>query len=207
MRMDHQISANMKMTHFDIILPTIGRNSIHQTLHSVFGQTYKHWTLYIVGDRWTVPLADIEGWPDNVITLYTEGPGDDSGAFTRNAGIHCGKSEWIAYIDDDDEWLCNHLETHARMIEENPGVNMIRTAGQQFKMSHKSPRTSKLVRKMGPVNSTDILTVGMSHTRTLFNETDGWLPCDNHDLVLWKQMLAAGGYAVESEVVTFEFQR
>jgi len=191
--------------HFDIILPTIGRDSIHAAIGSVFAQTHTNWTLYIIGDKWPVPLET--SWPNNVIPLYAEGSGDDSGAFARNCGILCSHAEWIAYIDDDDEWHPDHLATHVNIRDENSDVTMTRTAGQSFMMKHKHPRTSLLIRKMGAINTTDILTVGMAHSRELFDKTSGWQPQDNHDKTLWNEMLAVGGEAVESEAVTYSFRR
>lgn len=197
------------MLRFDIILPTIGRESLRRAIDSVIKQSYQDWLLWIIADQIVIPNC----WPmeldDRIIVYETiDLPASpDSGARARNFGIHQGDADWIAYIDDDDEWLPNHLETHARMIEENPGVSMSRTAGQSFMMKHKSPRSSKKARKLGPINTIDILTVGMAHTRTLFSKTDGWQACDNHDHLLWKQLLAAGGQYVSSDEVTFLFER
>ena len=171
---------------FDIILPTIGRDSLLAATESVEQQTYKDWRLITVHD--------------------TENRGD-YGAWARNTAIAIGDSEWIAYIDDDDVWLPHHLALLAIEIEANPLVNMVRTTGQAFMWKHKSPRTSKLVRKLGAVNSTDILTVGMAHTREIFHKTQGWQPCDNHDKLLWNEMLGVGGIPIISNVITFQFER
>ena len=185
---------------------------------------------------WPEEGEDPLGWQEalrgtdvryTVMGLGGKQPRNDYGAYARNHEVRQellkslrGSAEelkidwpepdpdsWVAYIDDDDEWLPNHLATIAKLIEDNPGVNMVRTAGQSFMMKHKSPRSKKLVRKMGVVNSTDILTVGMAHTRGIFDKTQGWQPCDNHDHLLWKEMLAAGGKAVVSDAVTFHFRR
>jgi glycosyltransferase involved in cell wall biosynthesis len=195
---------------FDIILPTIGRDSLYRAVQSIIDQTYTNWTLYIIGDGVDTkhyPILD-ELYKHPWIECYSLIEQHASyGATARNFGISQGNSNWIAYIDDDDIWCSNHLETHATLVKENPGASMVRTAGQSFFIKHKSPRSSKLVRKMGPVNSTDILTVGMSHTRNIFNQTDGWQSCDNHDHLLWKEMKAAGGTSVESDIITFHFKR
>ena len=195
---------------FDIVLPTIGRDSLASAVESVVNQTHVNWTLYIIGDGVAAehyPTLD-ELYRHPQVECYSLIERHASyGAEARNHGISLGDAEWIAYIDDDDEWWPNHLETHARMIEEHPGVNMVRSGGQSFFMKHRSPRSSKLKRKMGPVNTTDILTVGMSHTRELFLQTPGWRPEDNHDHALWRDMLTAGGHPAVSEEVTFLFER
>lgn len=194
--------------HFNIILPTLGRDSLSAAVDTVLNQSHKEWTLYVMGDN-----IEVQDFDDERIICENTGEdsGEDYGAFARNYAIavtiKVEEPEWIAYIDDDDEWLPNHLETLAKMIEENPGVNMARTAGQSFMMKHKSPRSSKLVRKMGVINSTDYLAVGMAHTSEAMKGTGHWQSCDNHDNILWREMLSVGGVSIESDAVTFHFKR
>lgn len=192
---------------FDIILPTIGRPSLSVAIQSVLAQEFQDFTLYVMRDRWDSE----DGIPDDdrVVPLYVDGPGNDYGAFARNAGIGLSTAlkanPWIAYIDDDDTWLPHHLLVLSAYVA--TGATMVRTAGQSFKQSRRSPRSSERRKKLGPVNSTDILTVGMAHTRELYGKTRGWQPCDNHDHILWADMLAAGGQPRVSEAVTFQFER
>jgi glycosyltransferase involved in cell wall biosynthesis len=194
--------------HFDVILPTIVRESLFAAINSVCEQTHEDWSLYIVVDGTVVPSMLSQAFPNpNIYWLKVKEPSQDFGAAARNFGIFQGSAKWTAYIDDDDEWLPHHLETLAAMAAANPEASMLRTAGQSFKMAHRHPRSSKRVRKMGPINTQDPLTVGMAHTRELFNQTEGWLPCDNHDHILWKQMIDAGGKVIKSDEVTFIFKR
>ncbi|MCV0439821.1 MAG: glycosyltransferase family 2 protein [Hydrogenophaga sp.] len=194
--------------HFDIILPTIARGSLFTAINSVCEQTYQDWNLWVVQDSTVVSSMLVQAFPDpRVRWLKVQTTNDDYGAVARNFGIEHGDGDWIAYIDDDDEWMPHHLATIVNIAQAHPEADMIRTAGQSFMMKHKHPRSSKLVRKLGPVNSTDFLTVGMAHTRELFGNTDGWQPCDNHDHMLWRQMLTEGGTPAEVDTTTFLFQR
>lgn len=191
---------------FDIILPTIGRSSLYQAVRSVLDQEYPHWFLYIIEDGTPCSFEDIK---DERVIMYTRIglPNNDYGAWARNYGISQSSSEWIAYIDDDDEWLPGHLSTLVELIKLNPEANMLRTAGQSFTWRHKSPRSSKLIKKLGSVNTEDILTVGMCHTRKLFQKTHGFQPCDNHDKLLWEEMIQQGGKPAITNQVTFQFER
>ena len=189
---------------FDIILPTIGRDSLQQAMSSVIEQTHTNWNLIIMCDG-TLPS---ECYVTDHITPYViDGPNNDYGAKARNIAIPFGEAKWITYIDDDDEWLPNHLSNLASVIETYEDVDMIRSGGTPFWLKHKSPRSSKLVRKYGNPNHEDILTVGMAHTRELFDKTQGWQARDNHDSLLWRAMLAAGGNPIISDQVTFHFKR
>ena len=189
---------------FDIVLPTIGRDSLENAIESVIAQTHDNWTLWVVGDHYE---AHNEDWPNNILPLYVQGPRDDYGTLARNWGVKAGDAEWIAYIDDDDEWHPHHLTTLAHLHEEHPGATMLKTAGQEFRMKHKHPRSSKKVRKLGPINTRDFLTVGMAHTRGIFARTNGWQPHDNHDHALWHAMIQGGGHYATSDIVTFIFRR
>jgi hypothetical protein len=193
---------------FDVILPTIDRGSLFAAINSVCQQTHQEWTLWIVQDGILVSDLLTQAFPDpRVRFIHKERTVDDSGASARNLGIQYGNAAWIAYLDDDDIFLPNHLQMFSELGRLHPEANMLRTIGQSFSWRHKSPRSSKLVRKLGPVNSQDILTVGMAHTREIFNKTSGWQPVDNHDHLLWREMLAAGGVPAIAHEVTFEFER
>lgn len=194
---------------FDIILPTIGRDSLKSSIESVIAQEYQDWLLYVIADR--IILSD--AWPtllDDRIIVYEicDLPDHmDYGARARNFGIEQGDGPWIAYIDDDDLWSPIHLSTMVELSQSNPEANMIRTAGTSFALKHKHPRSSKKRLKITGHNTTDILTVGMAHTRELFSKTSGWQPHDNHDLTLWREMEVRDGVAVSSDSPTFLFKR
>jgi glycosyltransferase involved in cell wall biosynthesis len=191
---------------FDIILPSVGRLSLLQAIESVLNQDYPHWRLWVVCDG----IGGLEQVinDDRVTILGAEGPRhEDFGAWARNKGIAEGSHQWIAYIDDDDVWLPNHLSTISSLLEASPRATMARTAGQAFYLRRKSPRSKERVRKLSGVNSADILTVGMVHTRELFKRTAGWMPVDNHDKLLWNAMIGVGGVPVLTDNITFEFAR
>lgn len=195
----------------DIILPTIGRESLNSAVESVINQTYTNWHLWIICDGYSP--TDLwwytQGIDGDKIDIIEAGPRhNDNGTFARNFGIDQGKAKWICYLDDDDVYLPWHLETMQELFIKDPQAKMMRTAGQSFTWHHKSPRSSKLVRKLGAVNSTDILTPGICHSRELFYKTVGWQNKDNHDLQLWLDMMVNGNSVYSTtDRVTFEFER
>lgn len=194
------------MTKFDIIVPSIGRLTLLSAIESVIHQDYPHWNLWVVCDG----IGGLEKAIDDkrVTVIGSDGPRhEDWGAWARNKGVSLGDNPWIAYIDDDDVWYPNHLSTFLSLLAENPQATMLRTAGLSFSWRRKTPRTKDRIRRLGAVNSADILTVGMAHTRELFKRTTGWLACDNHDKILWNSMKAIGGITSETDAVTFEFER
>jgi glycosyltransferase involved in cell wall biosynthesis len=192
---------------FNVILPTIGRESLDRAVQSVLDQGYNDWHLWIICDGFMIRGMDT----DNITVIGLDDRHNDNGAFARNFGVNyesIWEEDWIAYLDDDDLWLPHHLSTIASIIEENPNITMGRTSGQQFRMRHLHPRTSCRKMRLGSVNTTDIMTPGLFHTKELFNKTRGWTTdLNRHDAILWQDMISAGGTYVESQEVTFLYEK
>lgn len=93
-----------------VIIPTYNRaNMLVPCVESVLAQSYPVNEIIIVDDHSTDDtIKQLNKFKDNIIILKTE---KQSGAQTaRNIGIKSAKSEWIAFLDSDDEWLPNKIE-------------------------------------------------------------------------------------------------
>ena len=53
-------------------------------------------------------------------------------AGARNAGIAAAGSNWIAFLDADDEWLPAKLERQAEAIDREPGASLVFCASEEF---------------------------------------------------------------------------
>lgn len=206
---------------FDIILPSIGRPSLIAAVDSVLKQTYPNWRLFVMLDMKHVSLdraEQLERWIFNKNDarlnsghLVSDIP-NICGTEARNGAIRLSEMNdpypWITYLDDDDAYLPHRLEHLISVMNDRPDINMIKTAGQEMRDRHRHPRSSELVRKLGQVNVRDIMTVGMAHTRKIFEKTDGWKPDPHrHDAILWQDMLNVGGTPFISDEVTFLYHR
>ena len=194
-----------KNIQFDIILPTINRPSLKESIKSVLDQSYQKWILYVIGDG-VDPDNSIKD--DRIVYLRTVNNYNDSGATPRNIGISISFSYYIAYNDCDDLLKPHAIQTVVDMISSNPQANIFKTSGTPFYMKHKHPRSSQKIMKMGQPNHNDIMTVGLSHSREIFEKTEGWknIP-EMHDRVLFNEMIAAGGIPIISQEVTFLYRR
>jgi glycosyltransferase involved in cell wall biosynthesis len=92
-----------------VIIPTYQRpHLLGRSISSVKNQTFSDLELIIVDDGdggakdFDLPHA---GFKTTVLTTPHGGPG-----MARNAGLHASDSRYIAYLDDDDEWLPHHLD-------------------------------------------------------------------------------------------------
>ena len=121
-----EISARMSVK-VSIIIPTYNRGDLLSTaVNSVLCQTFTDFELIIVDDCSTdntqETIADFE---DSRISTYrhirNKGP-----ATSRNTGIVNARGEFIAFLDDDDEWLPRMLELLVPLLEESiPQVALI----------------------------------------------------------------------------------
>jgi glycosyltransferase involved in cell wall biosynthesis len=87
---------------------------------SALTQTYSPLEVIVVvdgPDEATVRTFDHVHDPRlKIVTLPTNvGPAD-----ARNAGVHKARGSWIAFLDDDDEWLPRKLEVQTRMVNDSP---------------------------------------------------------------------------------------
>jgi glycosyltransferase involved in cell wall biosynthesis len=93
-----------------VIIPTFRRSALlSKAVASVSRQSYANVEIIVVGDA--CPDLDPSAFADQpAIRCYNlqtnHGAG---GAAPRNHGIYAAAGEWIAYLDDDNEWAPDHL--------------------------------------------------------------------------------------------------
>jgi glycosyltransferase involved in cell wall biosynthesis len=95
-----------------VILPTRNRPELfRQALNSIMNQTYQNFEV-IVADAGTFEVGDIvTSFNRSGNILYVRCDPDQNPASTRNGAIKAAKGLYIAYLDDDDVFYRDHLET------------------------------------------------------------------------------------------------
>lgn len=103
---------------------------LREAIDSVLAQTYKCWELLLIDDGSTDNSTEIARryvaqYPEKI--NYLEHPNHQNLGMsaTRNLGIHKAKGEYIAFLDSDDYWLPNRLETHVGILDSYPEVGML----------------------------------------------------------------------------------
>lgn len=195
----------------DIILPSIGRPTLNRAIDSVLNQTDPNWNLYIILD---CPIGQahhniLQYKSDKRINFHGTGfQHYDNGTYARNLGIDISNSNIITYIDDDDHLISNHIQVIIDILKENPTVNMIHTTAQCIKKELISPKMgNRMGWKLTGFTTNEPMLGGMTHSRGIFLKTEGWKPEENHDHVLWSDMLKAGGTPYISDAITYYFER
>jgi len=110
-----------KKIKIDIILPNFNSSdSIKETIKSIIDQTFKNWKLIIVddcSDKKTRTL--LKKFSKNKrIKIYWLKKNKGAG-YCRNYAIKKSKSPYLAFIDSDDIWKKDKLETQLRFMENN----------------------------------------------------------------------------------------
>lgn len=120
---------NCAATFFSVIIPTYNSAEyIADTLFSVLDQRYENYELIVSDDGST---DDTPGIAKEIFGRYPwkrarvlanrhEGP-----SAARNRGIEAATGDWIAFLDSDDIWFKEKLETVAQFIREAPHANLV----------------------------------------------------------------------------------
>jgi glycosyltransferase involved in cell wall biosynthesis len=84
-----------------------GAPTIERALASVFAQTYTDYEVIVVNDGSTDDTGAVLAHLGDRIRLITQGNRGLSAA--RNAGVRASTGEYVAFLDDDDEWMPEKL--------------------------------------------------------------------------------------------------
>jgi PGF-CTERM protein len=89
-----------------VILTTYNRtNLLPRAIDGVLRQAYRDWELLIVDDASEEDTAAVvDGYDDERIRLLAHDRNRGAAA-ARNTGIEHARGEYVAMLDDDDEWI------------------------------------------------------------------------------------------------------
>lgn len=94
-----------------VVIPTLDRTKLLlRAIDSVLRQTYKKIEVIVVIDKPDQDTVSAVRSVDDPRLQLIVNPYSSTAAGARNAGADHGTGEWIAFLDDDDEWLPNKLE-------------------------------------------------------------------------------------------------
>jgi len=94
-----------------VIIPTYNRpQELRRAVVSVLNQTFKDFELIIIDDASDTDVESVvESFDDGRIS-FIEHKINKGGSAARNTGIHHSSGEYIAFLDDDDQWAKIKLE-------------------------------------------------------------------------------------------------
>ncbi|PKM12929.1 MAG: hypothetical protein CVV13_03640 [Gammaproteobacteria bacterium HGW-Gammaproteobacteria-3] len=96
---------------------------IADAVRSILAQTSPVTEIIIVDDGSTDNTQQIAGaLPGPIIYIKQQNQGPSA---ARNAGINAAKSEWIAFLDADDQWTPDKIDKQLKRLQKKPELVLI----------------------------------------------------------------------------------
>ena len=101
-----------------IITPSFNTGKyILDTIKSVQNQTYENWEMLIVDDCSTDNTGQVlDGISDDRIKIFYNKE-NKGAAYCRNKALRLASGQWIAFLDSDDLWYPNKLESQLKFMK------------------------------------------------------------------------------------------
>lgn len=118
-----------------VVIPAYNASgTIVECLRSVVGQSYSDWEVIVVNDgsgddSGALVEAFMTDYPGLVRLINQENRGVSA---ARNCGIREARGEYIAFLDADDVWEPEKLDTQMKLMEDFPSVALSGTAYNRF---------------------------------------------------------------------------
>ena len=152
------------------IIPSYKRcDTVIRAIDSVLNQTYNNIEICVVDDN--TPNSEcsinlqkkLSKYKNNCKVIYLRQDKHINGAAARNYGIKHSKGEFIAFLDDDDEWMPNKIERELEMINEKmvDGISCL----------YGIYKNGTLIRNCHPYNADDIHKKILSREVAVFTST------------------------------------
>jgi glycosyltransferase involved in cell wall biosynthesis len=204
------------MARVDIIIPTYNRATVlPETLKSVQAQTFTDWRCFIAEDGETAATREAVA-PFLQDDRFTYLPGQHAGlpAAPRNRAIRQGRAPFIAFLDDDDLWLPEKLETQMHFMEQRPVCVLL--GSDAYHWNGKTAIDSGLPRYRQPpfagkapfeslvainliINSTAVVRRSVLSRSGLFNEAAALASCEEYEL--WLRIAPLGEVWISDKVL------
>ncbi len=111
------------------IIPSYKRSdTLLRAIDSALNQTYNKIEVLVVddniqGDEYCIALREIlRHYKDQPRVRLVTQEKHINGAEARNAGVRASEADFIAFLDDDDEWLPDKIEYQMNILESDPGL-------------------------------------------------------------------------------------
>lgn len=126
---------NLESLKISVIIPTWnGEKILKKTIESCLNQTLKPIEILVCDDGSTDNSEKIIEQMNNNLVIWIPGIHSGTPAIPRNKGMEMSKGDWVAFCDNDDEWLPTKLEKQINMAQKlnckAVCTNAIRKIGQ-----------------------------------------------------------------------------
>lgn len=185
---------------FSVVMTLYNKEAyIRKTLKSVLRQTHTDFEVIIVDDGSTdTSVQIVNEFNDQRIKLHQQL--NQGVSVARNIGVEKAKSNYVALLDADDEWLPNHLDNFTDLVNMYPVANMWVSG---YRKSTKPPTSLKQSTQricleeyldFRLANTPIAWTSAVLLNKDIFNKTNGFIEGISHgeDQALWLEMCLQG---------------
>ncbi|MFZ9011987.1 MAG: glycosyltransferase family 2 protein, partial [Anaerohalosphaeraceae bacterium] len=104
-----------------VVIPAYNAEKhIGRAIDSVLAQTRPADEVIVIDDGSSDATAEVvRSYGDKIMFIHQENAG---ASVARNTGIKAATSDWIAFLDADDEWLPNKLQLQVSQLKRNPDL-------------------------------------------------------------------------------------
>jgi glycosyltransferase involved in cell wall biosynthesis len=171
---------------------------LQEAIESVLVQTYENWELLLIDDGSSDKSSEIARFfasqrPSQISCLDHHEHQNLGMSASRNLGILNAKGEYIAFLDADDYWLPNKLETDVKYLGSNPTIGML--FGSTKYWFSWAGRSEDKLRDYVPRNSVRSETFfNPPQLFLLFLEGKVEIPCPSSVMVRTEAITGIGGF-------------
>lgn len=114
-----------------VIIPTFNRALfLARAIRSVLAQTYRSYEIIVIDDASPDNTAEVikDGFKRELEfgrLRYVKNETNLERTRSRNKGVSLAKGKYIAFLDDDDIWLADHLQTLISFLGQNKQVSCV----------------------------------------------------------------------------------
>lgn len=184
-----------------VIMPAYrAEATIRESVESALAQTMGDLEVLVVDDGSPTPQTDaLRGIDDDRLRLFRH-ERNRNAPTARNTALKHARGEFVSYLDADDRWLPQYLETVLPRLEEDPGIGLVyanchivdHPTGHDDYIGDPSPHPIDTFPKIAEANPVPALTATM-RTEAVRNVGGfaQWLwVCDDYHL--WMKLARAG---------------
>ena len=191
-----------------VIMPVHNAETfLNQSIQSVIVQAYQNWELLVIDDCSNDNSAIVIQkfiQQDNRIKYFKTDKPSGSPILPRNIGIENAKGRYIAFLDSDDAWLPNKLETQLKMFEQYE--DMAICFSNYEKMTEEGERNNRVVQAPAITTYKQLLLGNVIGCLTAVYDTQkvGKVFFKKHsheDYILWLDILKKGYLARNTNIV------
>jgi len=207
--MENKIAYEIKenepgVNQITFIIPSVGRETLINSLASLINQTVKEWNAIVMFDgiEPTITMTDPR---IKFLRCPKLGEGFNSAGNVRNEAIKHAETKWIAFLDDDDYLSPRYVETFLDETQNFPFLDLI-----IFRMyKEQNGENNEIIRQILPdlnVRELTMGSVGISFLvkTELFHKGDvTFKPSHIEDFVLLCDIFSKGYKAIISPYVRY----